>query len=609
MDLKHLWEAPSNWNIQNFPAAYSTIPARVTKDKTLGAFTAMSTKAYTSLNAYTLCALDAIFGNTSIPLCLVRVTDTEYAAEIKVTRKNSLGQDFDGGVFVCAVSNRGNVRASIIDPTTKRVSPPATFDKQFSDMEPEAAIAFNAVYLMLVAYTNMLDASNEATKQNIADYLAALKDKYAPDKPLNGFDETDITKIRYISEAMYQFGTRGMLKDNISNGNISMLQEKSLQALQGETLCGTPILLGNTPGKAKALTAKEAKAMFASYKHREWTEKERQFIPKFDDDYPVMEESIKIARRFVESRNCRRPMSNFLWRGTTSYGKSTGVAMIAYLLDTPLLRLTCSSNMEAQDFLSSFVPDNSVPKKTELPSLCEIEADPEAAYFKVTGKKKPDVSCEECLAACYEAAADARGSSTARFKLVESNFVRALRKGYICEVQEMSRIRDAGIMVTLNEYDRAGAMIPRVDGTTARRHQDAMVIYTDNVGYVSCRPVDPSVMRRMDCVIDSFELTDEQVVSRVKYNTGFSDKGLLGKLIKVWRHIIEFCRESEITSGEISVNELERWVNIIQIEGDAPDVIKCAAIEAMVAKASPDRETQDSLKAELETTLAKYKLI
>ncbi len=116
-------------------------------------------------------------------------------------------------------------------------------------------------------------------------------------------------------------------------------------------------------------------------------------------------------------------------------------------------------------------------------------------------------------------------------------------------------------------------------------------------------------MRRMDCVIDSFELTDEQVAARVIYNTGFADKGLLGKLTKVWKHIIEFCRESEITSGEISVNELERWVNIIQIEGDAPDVIRSAAVEAMVAKASPDRETQDSLKAELETTLAKYKLI
>lgn len=50
----------------------------------------------------------------------------------------------------------------------------------------------------------------------------------------------------------------------------------------------------------------------------------------------MMPETLKIARRFVNSRNNKRPMNNFLWRGITSYGKSTGVEMVAALLHTPL---------------------------------------------------------------------------------------------------------------------------------------------------------------------------------------------------------------------------------------------------------------------------------
>ena len=73
----------------------------------------------------------------------------------------------------------------------------------------------------------------------------------------------------------------------------------------------------------------------------------------------------------------------------------------------------------------------------------------------------------------------------ARYKFVESNYVKALEHGYIVEVQEISRIRDAGVLVGLNEYDRAGAMIPLVDGRFVRRHPDAMVVYTDIMGFWS----------------------------------------------------------------------------------------------------------------------------
>ena len=120
-----------------------------------------------------------------------------------------------------------------------------------------------------------------------------------------------------------------------------------------------------------------------------------------------------------------------------------------------------------------------------------------------------------------------------------------------------------------------------------------MVIFTDNVGYASCRAVDPSVMRRMDYVFDSRELSDEQMIARVKHNTGFSDDGKLAQMLKVLKEVVTYCRENDLHEGDISVNELERWVQVLQIEGDSAYESGCRG--CLVSKVSSDYEIQDDL--------------
>lgn len=95
---------------------------------------------------------------------------------------------------------------------------------------------------------------------------------------------------------------------------------------------------------------------------------------------------------------------------------------------------------------------------TEIPSFEDIEMDPAYAWKILTGESREDVNCDEVFKECIRRTGS-RKESTARYKLVESTYVRALAKGYICEIQEISRIKDAGVLVTLNEYDRAGARI------------------------------------------------------------------------------------------------------------------------------------------------------
>lgn len=136
------------------------------------------------------------------------------------------------------------------------------------------------------------------------------------------------------------------------------------QVFTGPLICGigTDTLI---QVKAKGVVQKpgvemkmvEAKALYSGYSAgRHWTPTELTLIPSFPDDMPVMDEAVKIVKRITQTEHDTNPVVNVMWRGETSYGKSTGVAQAAAILNMPLLRLTCHPAMEAQDFRSTLVP-------------------------------------------------------------------------------------------------------------------------------------------------------------------------------------------------------------------------------------------------------------
>ncbi len=374
------------------------------------------------------------------------------------------------------------------------------------------------------------------------------------------------------------------------------------EAIRGNLYSEAPCVFGKcptlqprsgAPGRM-ARTFGEAKAEFSGWAARKaWTPEEEELIPSFPDDYPIAQDTLKIARRFVHTHNAKRPMVNFLWRGVTSIGKSTGVEMIAALLHTPLVRVTCHSTMETRDFLSEFVPDNGDAYTGPIPGVEEMYIDPEQTYKKITGSELPDATADDCLKELLNRMS--RNTGAARFKHVESPYVKALENGWICEIQEISRIKDPGVLVGLNEYDRPNAVIPLVDGSFAHRHPDALCVYTDNVGYVSCRPVDPSVLRRMAFVIDSYELPKSMVLDRIRYNTGFADESKLNLMYRVWLGISKYCQEHDITEGSCSVTELEMWVQAVLADGG--DNLYSNCVDCVVAKATSVLSEQKEIKA------------
>lgn len=357
---------------------------------------------------------------------------------------------------------------------------------------------------------------------------------------------------------------------------------------------GNPQILskGAADNKASAKSFGALKKEFEDYTSTlHWTDQEKLLIPSFPDDFPVPKETLRMARRFVQTRDDARPMVQFMWRGPTSYGKSTGVECLAALLGTPLLRMTCNTETTTQDFLADFVPDTTGGSGNELPTFDDIEIDPVSAYEALTGEYDENVTPQQCLEAY---ALVANKSDKPAFKFVESNYIKGLERGYIVEIQEASRIRNPGVLVGLNEFDRPGSVIPLINGEYRTRHKNAMVIYTDNIGYASCRPIDPSVLRRTALIIDSDELTQEELYARVKFNTKCKDELLINTAYQIYSEVVDYCRKNDMMDeGSASPTEFEMMVRCLMLDG--LENLSDVARECLVNKATSDPDAQNKI--------------
>lgn len=410
-------------------------------------------------------------------------------------------------------------------------------------------------------------------------------------------------------------------------------------------------------GAGAKMTIGEAKAKYAAFSaHRTWTMAETMMIPYFSDDTPVMEETIFMANRFFGTRDSVIPVCNGMWRGVTGYGKSTGVRQLACILNMPLLIITCHPGMEISEFKSNFVPATeheglevdwtnvALPQEERVSAevqqainhvvqmeeaereeflrgtgfLMDAMMDADYAALRLFGKsveKETDellriytdtvVYFREKPLRAKIASLETDGAekqpekqdNKPAFKHVLSNYFKALINGYIIEIQEPSRIRDSGVLVGLNEYDHAGAILHLMNGGMARRHKDALVIKTDNVGYASCRQLDPSNIRRDGFVIDSFDLSEQLMKDRARRNTGCTDMALLNRCYAMWLKVKEYCDTNSITEGSVSPVEFERLLQAVMLDGE--DSLEMNLDRCVISKASSSAEDQRDIRSAL----------
>ena len=291
------------------------------------------------------------------------------------------------------------------------------------------------------------------------------------------------------------------------------------------------------------------------------------------------------------------------------------------------MKYTCSANTEIFDFTGMIFPETdavstgsseldrereilksmggisyaNVAKLMRLPDLDDMDYDPAGVYQALTGVENLAATVQDCMSVVLEKVtekvqalskrAENRQSSGQNYTYVETDFVKALKHGYLVEVQEPSTIIQPGVLVGLNSLLEQEGSITLPTGEIIRRHPDTVVIVTTNVSYEGCRSMNQSVVDRMSLVKD-IELPEPEVmVQRAMAVTGCADEYLVSQMVQVVNDMADYCRKNSITDGSYGMRSLIDWIISSQITGDIYE----SALYTIISKATADAFDREAL--------------
>ena len=354
---------------------------------------------------------------------------------------------------------------------------------------------------------------------------------------------------------------------------------------------------------------------------------ELSLIPKLPEWYIIPPEVVDICKHAQKTTGRPMQMRNFLLRGPAGTGKTMGAKAIAAGLGLPYMKYTCSANTEIFDFTGMIFPETdavsigsseldrereilksmggisyaNVAKLLRLPDLDDMDYDPAGVYQALTGVENLAATVQDCMSVVLEKVtekvqalskrAENRQSSGQNYTYVETDFVKALKHGYLVEVQEPSTIIQPGVLVGLNSLLEQEGSITLPTGEIIRRHPDTVVIVTTNVSYEGCRSMNQSVVDRMSLVKD-IELPEPEVmVQRAMAVTGCADEYLVSQMVQVVNDMADYCRKNSITDGACGMRSLIDWVISAEISSDP----YLSAKYTVISKATADEEDREAL--------------
>lgn len=362
---------------------------------------------------------------------------------------------------------------------------------------------------------------------------------------------------------------------------------------------------------------------------RELSMAERAMVPTLEPWYVIPEQVVNVCKHARLSTGKARPMRNFLLRGPAGTGKTEGAKAIAAGLNLPYLKYTCSANTEVYDFIGQVFPETDGPstgdpdldrerqelkamgginyenvkKLMGLPDLDDMDYDPEGVYLKLTGIARPGATSQDCMGKVLELVTDklqqlckvkpetvAAGQT---YTYVETDFIRALKHGYVLELQEPTVIMQPGVLVGLNSLLEQDGSITLPTGEVIQRHPDTTIIVTTNITYEGCRGINQSVLDRMNLTQDVELPSPEIMAQRAMSVTGCEDDYMVSQMVRVVNDMSDFCRKNSISDGSCGMRSLIDWIMSTEVTGDPYE----SALYTIISRATANEEDQALLKS------------
>ena len=359
---------------------------------------------------------------------------------------------------------------------------------------------------------------------------------------------------------------------------------------------------------------------------RAFTPQETMLIPKLPEWYIIPREVVDICKHAKATTGKSMQMRNFLLRGPAGTGKTMGAKAIAAGLGLPYMKYTCSANTEIFDFVGMIFPDSedstgsaqldaeretlmqmgginyaNVSKLMKLPDLDDMDYDPAGVYMALTGVENAAATSQDCMSIVLDRVTEKvrelsktvkdKSSSGQTYRYVETDFVKALKHGYVIEIQEPSTIVQPGVLVGLNSLLEQSGSITLPTGEVIQRHPDAVVVVTTNTSYEGCRGMNQSVLDRMSLVRDVELPSPEVMAQRAMSVTGATDEYEVSKMVQVVNDLAEYCRKNSITDGSYGMRSLIDWIISSEITGDVYE----SALYTIISKATADELDREAL--------------
>lgn len=354
---------------------------------------------------------------------------------------------------------------------------------------------------------------------------------------------------------------------------------------------------------------------------------EQMLVPNLPDWYIIPKEVEDICKHAQATTGRPMQMRNFLLRGPAGTGKTMGAKAVAAGLGLPYMKYTCSAGTEIFDFVGMVFPETesmstgsaeldrerellkamggisyaNVSKLMNLPDLDDMDYDPAGVYHALTGAEKPDATSQDCMGLVLDKVTEKVRALSTRdeqsktagqtYTYVETDFIKALKYGYVIEVQEPSTIMQPGVLVGLNSLLEQDGSITLPTGEIIQRHPDAVVIITTNVNYEGCRTMNQSVVDRMSLVKDIELPSPEVMIQRTMAVTGATDEYQVSQMVQVVNDMADYCRKNSISDGSCGMRSLIDWVISTEISGDPYQ----SALYTVISKATADEEDREAL--------------
>ena len=424
------------------------------------------------------------------------------------------------------------------------------------------------------------------------------------------------------------------LKANVDrSGNLMRVSRAQLdsglyqptEVLAGEFAIFTQNGKSRVHKPVKVIDHKEFVGQYVLNPSRKLTPAERAQVPVLPEWYIIPQEAVDICKHAKLTTGKPTQMRNFLLRGPAGTGKTMGAKAIAAGLGLPYMKYTCSAGTEIFDFVGMVFPNTehstgnaqldqereqlqamggvnyaNVSKLLHLPDLDDMDYDPAGVYQALTGVENQAATPQDCMELVLDKVTEkvrqlsvsVEGETSSQtYTYVETDFIKALKNGYLVEIQEPSTILQPGVLVGLNSLLEQSGTITLPTGEVIRRHPDAVVVVTTNVSYEGCRTLNQSVVDRMSLVKDIQLPTPEVMAQRVMAVTGATDEYKVAQMVQVVNDLADYCRKNGITDGTVGMRSLLDWVTSAEVSGDP----YTAALDTIISKATADEEDREAL--------------